>query len=382
MARPFLPLSQWSTRRERILALARNLTAALETIDLDIVGGEFYWRICRDVLLDPLSHLAASLAPHPLEGVVRSDELSDAHWRRLDRYREHLQQDPNVDDEMQQHYIDSLRDMYRGFEFTQAARDIGKQLPQFVWEQVVAGQRLPMRPPIKMGLTRGAKRLEIGIFSRECSGEQLEAFVAPPEGYYRHLFQDVNLPPYLQDDAHSEDNDPFEEDPFEENDPVEEEGPIEDEDAVDDDDLTKSSVRIDFALVKEWPVPASTPLRVSQHELPFIMVTLSLPLPPKGILALAYDGIVREQERWHLELPGGASKQEKEVAIRTWAVGLLMADGMRAADALGVVATATNRHVVSHVRFGEDRKRLIMRVPEAAAYLYIRARRAKPLTNP
>ena len=191
-----------------------------------------------------------------------------------------------------------------------------------------------------------------------------------PWGFSRQQLEVWNLPPYPQDDAHSADTDPFEEDPFEE------------EDSVDDDDLTKSSVRIDFALVKEWPLPASTQLRVSQHELPFIMVTVALPAPPKGILALAYDGIVREQQRWHRELPGGASKQEKEVAIRTWAVGLLMADGMRAADALGVVATATNRHVVSHVRFGEDRKRLIMRVPEAAAYLYIRARRTKPLINP
>jgi hypothetical protein len=365
------------------------LTSEVETIDLDIVDGEFYWRICRDDLLDPLSHLAASLAPHLGEGAERSDAFSDFQQRMIDRYREHLQQDPDVDDEMLQRRIDFLKAMYRGFEFSRASRHITKQLPRFVWEHVAMGQHLPMRPPIRMDLARGAKRLEIGIFSRECSGEQLEAFVAPPEGYYRHLFEGWNLPPYPQDphpqdpqdDAHSADSDPFEEDPFEE-DPFEENDAVEDEDSVDDDDLTRSSVRIDFALVKEWPLPASTQLRVSQHELPFIMVTLSLPPPPKGILALAYDGIVRAQEQWHLELPGGASKQEKEVAIRTWAVGLLMADGMRAADALGVVATATNRHVVSHVRFGEDRKRLIMRVPEAAAYLYIRARRVKPLTNP
>jgi hypothetical protein len=202
--------------------------------------------------------------------------------------------------------------------------------------------------------------------------------VGLPWGFVRHQLEVWNLPSYPQDpqdDAHSEDSDPFEEDPFEED-------PFEEDDSVDDDDLTKPSVRIDFALVKEWPVPASTQLRVSQHELPFIMVTVALPAPPKGILALAYDGIVRDQKQWHLDLPGGASKQEKEVAIRTWATGLLIATGVHSAVAQTEVAKATNREVVSHVRFGEDRKRLIVRVPEAAAYLYIRARRTKPLINP
>jgi hypothetical protein len=145
--------------------LARNLTAALETIDLDIVDGEFYWRICRDDLIAPLSDLAAPLAPHLGEGAERSDEFSDFQQRMIDRFREHLRQDPNVDDEMQQRHIDFLKAMYRRWEFSRVAQHIGKQLPWFVWDHVVAGQRLPMRPPIKTGFARGAKSLEIGVFS-------------------------------------------------------------------------------------------------------------------------------------------------------------------------------------------------------------------------
>ena len=67
----------WPSRRERILKLAEHLSANLDALDLDDVDGEFYWRICRDELLEPLAHLAASFAPNTAEGHPSYDKCFD-----------------------------------------------------------------------------------------------------------------------------------------------------------------------------------------------------------------------------------------------------------------------------------------------------------------
>jgi hypothetical protein len=52
-----------ASRRKRILALAKRLTDNLESLTLEEIDGEFYWRIVRDDLFDRLTELAGSIAP-------------------------------------------------------------------------------------------------------------------------------------------------------------------------------------------------------------------------------------------------------------------------------------------------------------------------------
>src|SRR5829696_7656041 len=67
--------TQKPSRRERILSLAEHLSANLDALDLDDVDGEFYWRICRDELVEQLVQLAASFAPSTAEGHPSYDQV-------------------------------------------------------------------------------------------------------------------------------------------------------------------------------------------------------------------------------------------------------------------------------------------------------------------
>src|SRR5262249_53675865 len=103
---------------------------------------------------------------------------------------------------------------------------------------------------------------------------------------------------------------------------------------------------------------------------PAIEVQVGLPLPPPGTIAREYDAVVREVQGWHRELPGGMPvRQEHDVAVRTWAVGLLMVAGQRFSDAQTAVCERTQSPVVSQSRFNDDRRRLLQRVPEARPFL-------------
>jgi hypothetical protein len=59
-------------------------------VDIAEVDGEFYWKICRDDLFDPLSRLAASIAPHLLDSRLRG-ALSDEDQNSVENYRKFLQ---------------------------------------------------------------------------------------------------------------------------------------------------------------------------------------------------------------------------------------------------------------------------------------------------
>jgi hypothetical protein len=105
-------------------------------------------------------------------------------------------------------------------------------------------------------------------------------------------------------------------------------------------------------------------------RLPCIGVLVPLPLCSPGGIGREYDAVVRNQYRWHLKLPGAtASRQLKEVALRTWGVGLLLRLDQRFGPAMRRVCESGRICEVSQARFGVDRKRLIERVPEAREYL-------------
>ncbi len=114
---------------------------------------------------------------------------------------------------------------------------------------------------------------------------------------------------------------------------------------------------------------------------PYVEVRVSYPFPIDGVVASHYDTFVRERNQWHLLLRSGAKRQDRIVAIRTWAVGLLMAGGQKFGDAMRLVHETADIEEVSQPRFGQDRQRLIARVPEARPFLYARDEQAPALAK-
>lgn len=131
-----------------------------------------------------------------------------------------------------------------------------------------------------------------------------------------------------------------------------------------------STVHVEFRLVSAAPEEDAEPAWTRQ--VPYVEVRIYLPLPPEGVLARQYDAVVRDRQQWHLALPGTTGAQDKEVALRTWAVGLLISDRRSFASAMREVHEAVGIPEVSQACFTADRKRLLERVPEARPYVYAR----------
>jgi hypothetical protein len=112
---------------------------------------------------------------------------------------------------------------------------------------------------------------------------------------------------------------------------------------------------------------------------PYVEITVGLPLPSAGVLADLYDALVRHKHQWHRELAGTVSRQNKEVAIRTWTVCLLTSrsadEPMNFREAMRAYEAATQRGQVKQPKFQGNRVELIERVPEAADYVFARKRR-------
>jgi hypothetical protein len=115
------------------------------------------------------------------------------------------------------------------------------------------------------------------------------------------------------------------------------------------------------------PAPTIGVLKIAA---PHIVVVVGLPLPPAGTIANLYDNNVRRERQWHERLTGAPVRQEKHVALRTWATGLLVASGCKTRDAMRDVCAIIGEDEVTQVQFTEDRLRLVERVPEAKPFLY------------
>jgi hypothetical protein len=105
-------------------------------------------------------------------------------------------------------------------------------------------------------------------------------------------------------------------------------------------------------------------------KLPNIWVTVMMPLPPEGIVAATYDAIARQHNQWHLHLVGDERKQSNRAAIRAWAAGLLINDGMPVSFALSAVEQRMGSKPYTVTRFNQDRLALVSRVPEAEWFVF------------
>jgi hypothetical protein len=130
----------------------------------------------------------------------------------------------------------------------------------------------------------------------------------------------------------------------------------------------------------DWVVVPTGEDREVRVESPLVMCSVAYPFPPEGTIAALYDAIVIGQRQWHHQLYGFQTEgiQTVDVAIRTWAIGLLVGLGVpyseaenRYKDVLGLVGR------LADPAFSVDRKNLLKRVPEARPYVYSPGRKPK-----
>jgi len=307
-----------------VLHLLADLAAHLGPLALDDVDGEWYWRCCRTDLLDQLDD---TLARHP--------SLADP--------------EPRPDPRRMHDYLGFMR--LRAWNVLRVEREVERLYPSSVWERLMDGDRVPMRPPdVATVRYDHAHYLLARVFSGAWDGAHVEG--ALRSAYDEAVDRAVGT-------ALGED----------------ESGETESAGAAQSGASRAPphggvSVQVDFSLVDD-PRHADAAFGPA-IRVPYVQVEVHLPLPPKGTIAREYDAIVRAHRRWHQLLPGGTSRQEKEVALRTWAVALLVAQGDRFPEAMRIVSMQAGVSEVSQARFGHDRQRLIERVPEAEPYLFAR----------
>ena len=309
-------------RRARVLSLAADLTDDLDVTELDTIDGEFFWRCCHADLLETVEALADG-RPRPIGGRAPRDDVAHP-----DDDREQREVPPGV--------FDYLREGLRfADDFLALADEAASLYPGVVWRRLLEGERVAMRAAeaevrtsLGRGRSGGEAQLHLRVFSGAWTGREVE-------NELRRL-ADAQARRYV----------------------------VEPEPSVGD-----IAVRLAFSFSKVVPV-LNQPSDNGLHPPPYVEVIAPLPLPPMGAIAREYDALVRQERQWHLRLPGGGSRQEKEVAIRTWAVALLAAAGERFGDAMVTVCRSAGLADVSQTRFNQDRQRLIERVPEAKLYVF------------
>jgi len=293
-----------------MLDLLVDLRDDLDLLDLDTIDGECYWRGCRlDLLRQVESLCEAEIKP----------ELKD-------RFNHDDHEEP------EEALVFLRQGLRRANALYAIEANAASLYPRSVWRRLLEGERLAMRSAegeVRTSRT-GGSTLSLKIFSGAWRGTEVEAEV-------RRLDPDRSL--WL--------------------------GDVPDDESGGDIRLTMS-----FALASEARTQAEAggdPLHA-----PYVVVTLPLPGPPPGVISREYDAIVCGDKGWHRLLPGGGTRQEKEVALRAWTVGLLMVDGMGFGEAMRTVCQRAGLAEAGQTRFNQDRQRLVARVPEAQAYLFVR----------
>jgi hypothetical protein len=309
--------------RQRLAAFAADLLDELEKVDLDTIDGEFYWRWCRVDLLNQIEALRTRfpdrfLSDHPSEPDLSHEDDVLRGWLDLEDAFAYLRQG--------MHFVNN---------FLSLEEEAGDLYPGVVWRRLLDGERVAMRAAetelrFQHPDDHGTNMLSLKVFSGAWTGRDVEAEIVRMVAYAERW--------QASDTAATQD---------------------------------QLRLRLTFAFGDEARA-RSDAQGDGESRFPYILVETPVALPPEGTIAREYDALVREKWGWHRSLPGGESRQEKEVALRTWMLGLLMREGGTFNQAMSTIQTVLGLDGIAQARFGQDRKQLIARVPEAKPYLYTR----------
>jgi hypothetical protein len=318
------------------LVQLRRLLSHLEDdeLDLDAIDGEFYWRCCRRDVHIEAAKFAALITSINQEGIgtqpERIREQAEAVGNTINRLLNRF--------EPENPHIGRLLFQREGGTWTKL-RD----------GRVISYPTGPKNPLGPIPIRGWEDRIELRVLSNRWTGADVEAriiaYVAGPDSGYG----DWQKRPWLEAESSTE----------------------------------SAVVRVAFAFAPAGSQSIGLALHVEPPTLalPHVIVTVAPPFPPPGTIATLYDDIVLRQRRWHERLAGIPTRQEKRVALRTWAIGLLVGAGRKTALAIREVSAILGEDEISQVQFTEDRHRLVERVPEAQPFLYAKPPRRAVAQN-
>ncbi len=314
----------------RVLSTVERLIGQLDALDLDVIDGEFFWRACHPSVLPLVDELRLIRDSGAVRYLDDKEEDSDERAAILQntpatRWRPFA-------DEASWHAYQRYSEVYKAAERIIPDRMVGEMIDQDL---------VTMYPPdiAIVHINRPQQRVDYGVIlvhtgawrgvdvehGIDRAADRVGLLRPAPETATTHL---LTVEMWLERDG---------------------------------DRANRILNR------KGEPLP----------RVPCVAVFMPFPLPPRGSVGREYDAVVRGLHEWHLQLPGaGASRQDKEVAIRTWGVALLLGAGRQFGQAMRLVCDKGRLSEVSQTRFGVDRQRIIARVPEARAFLMQRKRAA------
>jgi hypothetical protein len=311
---------------EDVLGSARRLWSGRESIDLDLVDGEFYWRYCRGDLVQQLEELLPTL----------DDEASPVD--RIAAVFDHLyameQEIPGLTSWIENREPPRMRD------------------PLVSWHH--PGSTVVPAFSGKMKPSGIGAWLCMGVRNSHWTGADVErACRHEAKVFASHLYNRNLL--------------------------------VNGESTADE-----MLVAVDFKFYGAgeltftsdwWQIPSGDSRQV-RVESSVTMCVIAHPFPPEGVLAAMYDSIVRDHYAWHQRLYGyqALGNQTVDVAIRTWAIGLLVGSGVKYRHAERAVAEALAlAGILESSQFSVDRRNLTSRVPEAEPFLFSSTRPPKTL---
>lgn len=306
-----------------ILAITVGLWQIRESLDVDLVDGEFYWRLCRADLVSRMKELV-----HREGGVPRSIE-------QLQQVFDHFYQ---------------MESLIPGF-----SSWINHELPPRMRDPLVYWTRdglvqLPVFGGGRYVADKGGWVI-LGVRNSRWRGRDVEAAFRSEVERYRKLDSE-----WLQqsESVHR--------------------------------DRSSVCLVVDYSFCEAGDLSFRSQMagltmdlttgddRYVTVESPVILCKTQYPLPPNGFISTSFDEIVVNQKGWHRRLYGANAKdQGVDVAIRTWAIGLLVAGGAIWGEAQTKVESLLNTPI-SQAGFTVDRAHLVARVPEAEPFVFQRKR--------
>lgn len=314
---------------EAVLDLARQLWDERDGTDVDRIDGAFYWRICRGDLLNRFEKRILEHRPSKTDSLVPPGEKHPFR-ETLDHLHSMEMEMPGFSRWIAQGELPRMRDPL--------------DLSNNHWLPITVP--VMMRSPTSLDDIRSQtfRTVSIGVRNSRWLGRDVEAaFREQLEGFSVSTRDKTTIP-----------------------------GENFDRIGVTFDFFGEAELRINT----DWPDPRTGDKRYVNVLSPIIVCTSSFPLPPEGLITAAYDLIPRQQHQWHERLFGNGQKhkQRATVAIRTWAIGLLLGFGARQRDAMMKVAQALGPEGEVSDQWNVDRRNLVSRVPEATPYVFKRKR--------
>lgn len=311
-------MPQRPSRQASILQLAGELFAEQDVLLFDTIDGEFFWRLCQDPGALAL-HDFQRLQPPDLDSTVGAPEVFLARTAHL------------------------LARSEAWYTYAQKHAGLLAPVPGPILGYLSVGGRVPLRPPL-IWQERDHPRFPdtevvvVHIHSGEWDGHHVVAAIL--RELATNPFLSVEFGPPIQHDRTLL-------------------------------GLETSEDHVVTTLLRDRrSMRAAGRVTFDVTTVAAIELVIPLPLPDPEIISVSYALNVRSRG-WHTELPGGTpTRQSKAVAIRTWAVGLLMAGGMAFFDAMWEVATIGDFEPRTQPRFIKDRSLLLTRVPEAQPFLF------------